>query len=450
MNVVARVLTGDSDRPAALAALFWLDLVAVTVVAVVNVGPRRPDLLVPLGINVAAVLVLWRYLPWSGFPADPPGLGSAGRGRRGAVHRLVPTGFFFATLAFGFTGSAALHTVMILVAIAAIGFAHGLRIGWTLAGLFTAALLVAQLVLTPDRVGFAVNQAIIAATGSAFVLALTSAAVEARRRRAEAERLLDTVRELAIGEERARMARDMHDSVGHHLTVLKIGLENAERFREHRPADAWAEVRQAKELASQTLAETRQWVRALRPLDLDGVSGVAALEQLARSFDGVRFVVEFTVVGPGGGAPGAGTVGHDSGTGDVARSRFDPRTELVLYRVLQEGLTNALRHSGAATVRVGLEIGADEAVLTIADDGCGWGGEPGFGLTALDDRVREIGGRLTFPDVPTGVTIRTSVPVREIVTARGSGADRGSWSSWRRARQDSRATPTSSVGGVVR
>lgn len=393
MNVVTRFLTGVPDRPAALAALFWLDLALVTATAFANLHALRPDLLVPFGLNVVAVVVLWRYLPWNRLP---PSDDAADSRRLRLAHRIVPTAFFVATLAFGLTGSASLHTVMSLVGIAAIGFAHGLRVAWTLAGLFAAGILAAQLALTPDLVGYAVNQAIVVAVGSAFALALTHAAVEARERRAEAERLLATVRELAIGEERGRMARDMHDSVGHHLTVLKIGLENAERARDRSPADAWAEVRQAKELASRALAETRQWVRALRPLDLDGVSGPAALERLVRSFDGVRFAVRF----------------ETTATAGEAGPRLDPRTELVLYRVVQEALTNALRHSGATTVRVRLDVEAGEAVLTIADDGRGWAGGQGFGLTALRDRVVEAGGSLTFPEVAAGATVRVAVPHR--------------------------------------
>lgn len=397
MNVVTRAVTRDADRPAALAVLFWADLAFVTLVAVPNLVQYRPDLLVPFGVNVAVVVLLWRRLPWGGLPgAGPVSREHRPGGTRSArPSRFAPVGFVLAGFAFGFTGSASNHMVMVLVGVAAFGFAHGLRRAWVAVTLLTGALLTLQLALTPDRVAMALGEAWMFAVGSVFALALTSAAVEARRRRAEAERLLATVRELTIGEERARMARDMHDSIGHHLTVLKLGLENAERFRERHPDAAWAEVRDAKDLAARALAETRQWVRALRPLDLVGVTGVVALDRLARSFDGVRFAVRFDVVDD-----------------DAPAEPLDPRTELVLYRVLQEGLTNALRHSGATSVRVRLGIGEDEAALTVADDGRGWAGEPGFGLTALRDRVHEVGGRLTFPDTATGVTVCASVPVR--------------------------------------
>src|SRR5690606_19079074 len=151
--------------------------------------------------------------------------------------------------------------------------------------------------------------------------------------------------------------------IGHQLTVVKMGLENAERFRERRPSQAWAEVRQAKEMTARALADARLWARALRPLDLDGHLGAAALDRLARSFDGTGVQVGFQVTGP--------------------ERRLDPDTELTLYRVLQEALTNALRHARARHVRARLSFGDERVVLTITDDGEGADDITGFGLSSL-------------------------------------------------------------------
>src|SRR5690606_24873213 len=118
--------------------------------------------------------------------------------------------------------------------------------------------------------GLSLHVALPSSVLAAFSLGMASAVLRARE-------LTARVRELTVAEERARMAAEMHDSIGHHLTVIKLGLENAERFRDRRPEAAWEEVRQAKELTVAALADARRWVRALRPLPLDGHLGSEAL-----------------------------------------------------------------------------------------------------------------------------------------------------------------------------
>ena len=117
---------------------------------------------------------------------------------------------------------------------------------------------------------------------AAFAIGICTAMVEARRRREETEELLgelesahaqleryaERVKELTVAEERARMSREMHDSLGHYLTVINVGLQNAQRFREKRPEAAWEEVEEVRELTREALSEVRRWVRALKPLAL--------------------------------------------------------------------------------------------------------------------------------------------------------------------------------------
>jgi signal transduction histidine kinase len=205
-----------------------------------------------------------------------------------------------------------------------------------------------------------------------------------------ARRLAERVRELTVAEERARIAAEMHDSVGHHLTVIKLGLENAERFRERRPEAAWDEVRHAKELTQAALLDARRWVRALRPLALNGDLGSAALQKLADSFSSTGLTVTFEVEG--------------------TERPLEPDIELVLYRVLQEGLTNAVRHAQARSVRGTLTFEKRRIVLVIADDGKGFAQGHGFGLSALSDRVRALGGRLVSGDKAVGFELRAELP----------------------------------------
>ncbi|WP_043618004.1 sensor histidine kinase, partial [Nonomuraea candida] len=212
---------------------------------------------------------------------------------------------------------------------------------------------------------------------------------------AELERYAARSRELAVAEERGRIARDMHDSVGHYLTVINVGLQNALRYRDVRPGAAWEEVSQAQALTLEALNDTRRWVRALKPLRMDGLTGPDALRALAESFGSGDTGVAFTV------------------TGDWPK--VDESRELVCYRVVQEGLTNAVRHSGARHIEVTLDCTAERVEVRVSDDGAG--AEPGatangFGLSGLRERLRGVGGEL---DVSAGsgrgFTLRATVPV---------------------------------------
>ncbi|MEU8173869.1 sensor histidine kinase [Microbispora hainanensis] len=368
----------DADRPFLFNVVFWAitALLAFDLTQRVAAGTTDPLQVVLFGANLAVLAVLWPVLPWN--PA---------RGR----HWVAPL-FLAATIMLGFTGSQQTHLPLILLAVADLAFLYGMRVA-------TAILsgVVVLCAVTPPLVGSTIADGLVQAAWmaafSAFVLGMVASIREARRRREEAQGLLERIRELAFAEERARMAAEMHDSVGHHLTVVKMGLENAERFRERRPEAAWAEVRQAKELTVEALADARRWVRALRPLALDGRVGSAALERLAASFDGTGISVSFEVRGE--------------------ERRLEADTELVLYRVLQEGLTNALRHAKAEHVHGTLTFGDGLVALVVSDDGTGRddGSRGGFGLTSLADRAMALGGTLAGGNRPGGgFELRAELP----------------------------------------
>ncbi|MEV5888994.1 sensor histidine kinase [Nonomuraea fuscirosea] len=211
----------------------------------------------------------------------------------------------------------------------------------------------------------------------------------------ELERHAARSRELAVAEERARMARDMHDSVGHYLTVINVGLQNAQRYRTVRPEAAWDEVSQARELTLEALTDTRRWVRALKPLRMDGLQGPAALRVLTESFGSDDTGVAFTMTGT---------------WPDVDENR-----ELVCYRVVQEGLTNALRHSRARHIEVALDCTRDRVQVTVTDDGTGaapGATENGFGLRGLRERLHGVGGALDVAGhAGEGFTLKATVPL---------------------------------------
>ncbi|MGI5159558.1 sensor histidine kinase [Microbispora sp. CA-102843] len=369
----------DADRPSLFNVVFWAmtTLLTAGLVQAIATASATPLEYVLFAANLALLAVLWPALPWS--PA---------RGR----HWVAPL-FLAATILLGVTGSRATHMPLILIAVANLAFLYGMRVATAI----LSCVVVLSVFVPPffgSTVADGLAQAAAMAVFSAFVLGMVASIIEARRRREEAQGLLERIRELAVAEERARMAAEMHDSVGHHLTVIKMGLENAERFRERRPEAAWAEVRQAKELTVEALADARRWVRALRPLALDGRVGSAALERLAASFDGTGISVSFEVRGE--------------------ERRLEADTELVLYRVLQEGLTNALRHARAEHVHGTLTFGDGQVALVVSDDGTGRDDRArcGFGLTSLADRARALGGTLAGGNRPDGgFELRAELPL---------------------------------------
>ncbi len=371
-------------RPPFFGLVFWVDVAAVVAI---GMGPRLGWELVPFGLTLAVLVVLWRRLPWD----------SAIMGGR----RLLPPLFLLTAFAAAALDGYGVASPILLIALANVTLMYGVTTGAVLSAA-AAGVMAGSMILLYDATWFDVlRQCGVTALMAGFVLAVSAAVLEARNQRRKAEGLLRELRrhsqrasENAVTQERARMARDMHDSLGHHLTVIKIGLENAERFRHLRPEAAWQEVGQAKELIQQAYAEARRWVRALRPLALENGAGGAALRELALSFDGTGIDVRFEVKG---------------------RERpLERASELVLYRALQEGLTNALRHAGASQVWTVLDFDAEWVALTVGDDGKGASEAAlarGFGLSALAERAQDVGGTFAVHGAEgRGLTLRVQVP----------------------------------------
>lgn len=210
--------------------------------------------------------------------------------------------------------------------------------------------------------------------------------LEAERRRAGSAALQ------AQEQERTRVARDLHDEVNQSLTGLLLRLEAA---REAAPPELEAELAETKALANQAMKELLSLARQLRPTALDDLGLTAAIagqvEQLARGEIEAEFAAE----------------------GDF--SSLDDDTQLVVYRVAQEALSNATRHSGAAHVAVTLRRRDVEGVeLEVADDGRGFAfdeSEGGLGIAGMRERALLIGAKLTIESRPGhGTTVRLVIP----------------------------------------
>jgi two-component system sensor histidine kinase UhpB len=201
--------------------------------------------------------------------------------------------------------------------------------------------------------------------------------------RLESERRESARRALAAQEEeRLRIARELHDEVGQALTAVLLQLD-----RVRAEGAAGERLQEAREAARATLEEIRSIARNLRPEALDDLGLAAAVRQLCNDAERAGVLVEREIAV------------------DVP---LDPEVEVVVYRVGQEALTNALRHSGAERVRVTLTAHGSGAVLRVVDDGRGRGQErEGAGLRGMRERAVLVGGVLDVVSPPGGGTCVT-------------------------------------------
>ena len=224
----------------------------------------------------------------------------------------------------------------------------------------------------------------------------------------ESARLYERSRELSAVEERNRLARDLHDSVVQKLFGIALAARSASMLLEQRDAAAaHGEVERLGELAQEAIGELRSLVFQLRPaaVETDGLTPA-----LRKHVEVLKRVHRQEIVLEGS-----------------AGASLGPVRAAEVFRIAQEALSNALRHSHAGRIAVRLSEPNGQLRLTVEDDGVGF--EPGsaalrsrrLGLTSMEERAGALGGRLTVESRPgAGATIGLEVPLGE-----DSRADRG-------------------------
>ena len=209
--------------------------------------------------------------------------------------------------------------------------------------------------------------------------------------RLEDERATSSARALSAQEaERRRVARELHDEVGQSLTAVLLQLKRA---ADHAPPGLGEELRQVQETTRAGLEEIRRIARRLRPGVLDELGLASALKALANEYGGSGLSVQHS---PAADLP-----------------ELDQETELVIYRVAQEGLTNTARHAGARRAELALRRAPGGVELLVRDDGRGTGAAPeGAGIRGMRERALLVGARLTVGRAAGGGTeVRLTVPV---------------------------------------
>jgi len=214
-------------------------------------------------------------------------------------------------------------------------------------------------------------------------------------------------RELAVLEERTRLAREIHDTLAQQLTGIVLQLEAAEAMQTRAQSERSRDlIVAAREQARLALQEARRSVWNLRPMPLEAAGLTAAVALEAERF-GTRTGI-------------AVTVRNDRFPRHLA---LTPQSEVAIFRILQEALANVGHHSHAGRVEVDLRAVDGDLLLTISDDGSGFDADqsalaassPGsFGLVGMRERARLIGAELEVSSEPqSGTRISVRVPLEQ-------------------------------------
>ena len=197
--------------------------------------------------------------------------------------------------------------------------------------------------------------------------------------------------EMTIIEERNRIARDLHDTIGHGLTGTIMGLEMVQVLLGEDLDKAKEMIVNLKDNSRENLVKVREVVSTLNPNE-NISKGIESIKELIDSFQfKSNIVIELT-------------------TNGVAMET-NPSINIVLYRIIQEGLTNAIRHGKADKIDIKITFTKDYIELYIKDNGLGSIDiNKGFGLKSMEDRIFSLGGTISFLSV-NGFSIVANIPM---------------------------------------
>jgi signal transduction histidine kinase len=236
-----------------------------------------------------------------------------------------------------------------------------------------------------------------------FLLLFMNALLSERQRREELRQANQKLREsaaqiekLAMNQERTRIAREIHDSLGHALTGLNIQLEGALKLWDANPDQARTFVAQAKEMGSTALNETRQAVATLRQMPLSQQDLAGAIAPLTQRLQQVTGVVPDVV---------------------VDCPPLPESLKLTVYRIVQEALTNICKYAQATQVSIAIQSLRDQSRfhITVQDNGVGFNPQDnttGFGLRGIQERAAAEGGQMQLTTAPDqGCTLNVWLPL---------------------------------------
>lgn len=322
------------------------------------------------------------------------------------VALAVPVAFSVAATACSIAADGMLGFGMMWVAMLVLAASKGARaaMAYVLALLVIVAILHALVGSSPERIAQEiVTFLLLSGFGCIFALLLQRSQQAERALHVANDELLERSaleQDLVLTRERERTARGLHDGLGHRLTAIGLSLEFAAEVRERDASAAWSEVAEARGTARDALQDMRRLVRAMHPVEFDELRGTESFGAVAEAFRSTGLDIKVSVSG------------EDTGN---RREQL-----LVLLRLVQEGLTNVVRHSDASTVRIEIVTCANGISATIEDDGgnCGDPVAPeGFGLRSLRERCESLGGRLHISRGDHGFRLRANLPFTNVAVA---------------------------------
>lgn len=260
----------------------------------------------------------------------------------------------------------------VLITALAAGIAWEFALLWSLPGTIEFLCDRSDDLCNPKRIIFIqiISDITSYLTASTFVILLSLVAIAEQKSRLKAEALARKVEILAATLERTRIARDIHDSLGHTLTTLDVQLELAQRLHQRNPDKALQAVNTAKSLASQSLADVRRALQTMRDSDFDLNKALTTLIEQVKQNQPFNIQLHMNL------------------------PKLPLQTSYQLYCIVQEGLTNIQKHAHASQVRLWSQPTVDGIILKLEDNSVGF--EPGlphsgFGLRGMRSSGADFG-----------------------------------------------------------
>jgi signal transduction histidine kinase len=221
----------------------------------------------------------------------------------------------------------------------------------------------------------------------------------------EREQLLGNLLHQVVGAqeaERQRIARELHDATGQSLTAIALGLRGTESLLASNAGAPVEQIRELRSISTEALGELRQLIADLRPSQLDDLGLVAALQWYTQEFEKrYNLPTKFDIEGE--------------------RTRLPSEYEIVLFRIVQEALTNVAKHAQASHVSVTLDAQPTQIQVSVCDDGHGFSPEKqlrggtsltGWGLLGIQERTALLGGKYEIESEPGhGTCVRAQIPI---------------------------------------
>jgi signal transduction histidine kinase len=243
--------------------------------------------------------------------------------------------------------------------------------------------------------------------GQVFILIFTEMAYTEQKARIKVEKMAaelsdanrhlseyaSQVKDLTISQERNRLAREIHDGLGHSLTTINMQIKAALAIMQNNPEQATHLLETAQQLSSDALRDVRSSVSSLREDNLNDISLVERISHLLETSNSQEREIEFKVIS--------------------SPRIISPQVDVSLFRVVQEAVNNAIKHSNSTQVQIALDFGqTDQIRLTIQDNGLGTDSlEGGFGLIGMKERIRLINGTVEINTAKgQGFCIKVTVP----------------------------------------